>query len=226
MIIAEIGINHGGSMFLAKRLIREAKRNGADIAKFQLYEVDKLFPDRKIIINDKDWYKEVKDTELTYEQGKELFEYCGEMGIEFMASAFDVERVLWLEEWGVLRHKIASPVWKMPDVCNMIEQTNKPVIISVPYGREFTRLDRAKYLYCVPEYPTEIEMVDYKRMQDFDGFSDHTVGIEASCIALAMGVNIIEKHFCLLRNNMNPDMVCSMAPEELRTMVRWQKKFR
>ena len=92
-IVAEIGINWQGDILLAYEMIYTAKTCGADIAKFQLYDVDKLFPDKKIIAQGKNWYEEVKRTQLTREQAFELAEYCRRLGIEFMCSVFDLERL-------------------------------------------------------------------------------------------------------------------------------------
>ena len=102
-IIAEIGQNHNGDMALARQLIRSAKENGADVAKFQLYDARALFPKEG-----NEWFDYNCKTELSHDQIRELADECRRAGIEFMASVFDVERIAWLEEVGVKRHKIAS----------------------------------------------------------------------------------------------------------------------
>ena len=97
-IIAEIGQNHNGDIDLAFELIAEAKRNGADAAKFQIYDAAALFPREN-----NPWYEYNLSTELSKDDTARLAERCSRMGIEFLASVFDAERVDWLEELGVRR---------------------------------------------------------------------------------------------------------------------------
>jgi len=130
-IIAEAGHNHMGYMRHAKLLIEEAKACGADAIKFQFYDVNKI---------KKPWqsrYFELLLSEHTFEEAKELKEYCDKVGIEFMASAFDVERLGWLEELGVKRHKVASRSIYEKDMIEGMEKTGKPIpnIIEVRRGR-------------------------------------------------------------------------------------------
>jgi N,N'-diacetyllegionaminate synthase len=87
LIIAEIGQNHNGDMEIARKLVRAAREEGADIAKFQLYDVDAIFPPSF------EWYQEAKEAQFDKDQVRELADWCQEVGIEFMASVFDTERV-------------------------------------------------------------------------------------------------------------------------------------
>ena len=226
-IIAECGINHKGDMFLAKRMIYSAKQNGANVAKFQIYDVDTLFPDRKIIAQDRNWYEEVKKTQLTKEQVFELDNYCKEVQIEFMASAFDLERLGWLEEVGVKRHKIAYRMNRDKKYLRDVLKTKKTILMSCDFRTLLPFRRNIRRLYCVPKYPTEFSKLKLERVNfplGFKGFSDHTVGIEASMIAMVRGAEIIEKHFCLERDNSNPDMVCSIEPQELKQLVEFARK--
>ena len=237
LIIAEAGISHGGSIELAKEMVRQVKSCGADIFKTQLYDVDTLFPDKKIIAQNKNWYDEVKKTQLTKEQVFELADYCKQLNIEFMASAFDLERLGWLEKIGVKRHKIANRHNKNSIMLNAMRETDKEIIISTYPNDPFVEYEfmcglcasnpRYKFLYCVSNYPTELKdlhlsKIDFRRC--YDGLSDHSTGIEVSMIAMARGATIIEKHFCLKRDNSNPDMVCSIEPNELKTLVQFARK--
>ena len=242
LIIAEIGINWR-NMETAKKLIELAKENGADIAKFQLYDVDKSFSNKKIVAQHKNWYNEVKKTQLTKEQTFQLAEWCKEVDIEFMASASDLERLGWLEEVGVKRHKVGSSMSENKELIEAMLNTDKEVIISIPYGifkfpyYKLPNQGKIKFLYCIPRYPTNLNTLDFtpglfedlkvaEYSKPFDGFSDHTIGIEASMIAMARGAKIIEKHFCLKRDNSNPDMICSIEPGELRQLVNFAKKVK
>ncbi|HIE74341.1 MAG TPA: hypothetical protein EYQ06_08790 [Flavobacteriales bacterium] len=215
-IIAEIGQNFNGDIDVAIQLILEAKKSGADVAKFQLYNAKELFSREG-----NPWYEYNCSTELTYNNVKKLKQVCDDNDIEFMASAFDVERVDWLEDVGVQRHKLASRSIFDQDLINKVLKTNKPTFISLGMWNQegFPEInnENAKYLYCVSKYPTELEDVKLKQV-DFDkyfGFSDHTVGITASCVALSRGARIIEKHFTLDREAFGPDHICSMTPNQL-----------
>lgn len=211
-IVAECGLNHNGDMELAKRMISLAKINGSDLVKFQLYDSDK--------IPSIDWHRKA---ELSFEQAKMLFDYGASVGIEVFFSVFDVERVRWCEEIGVKRYKIAYSQQNNRELINLITEYDAP-LGSLIISTDNTRLwGDVKFLYCVPLYPTPLECINFYKMDDFDGFSDHTIGLDASKIALARGAEIIEKHFTLDKNMEGPDHKLSMTPGELRELVRWQK---
>ena len=125
-IIAEIGQNHNGNMELAKKLIQEAKRAGADVAKFQLYEARALFPKEG-----NEWFDYNCKTELSRTQIGMLAEECDKAGIEFMASVFDIERIQWLEDVGMKRYKIASRSIFETGLINAVAATGKPMIVSL-----------------------------------------------------------------------------------------------
>lgn len=225
-IIAEIGQNHNGDMALAKELIYAAKENGADVAKFQLYDVDSIFqPDFR-------WYAAAKQAELNKEQAFELAATCRLAEIEFMASVFDVERVAWCEEIGMRRYKIASRSVRNQPLLHAVALTGKDIIISLGMwdGRGFPVISsraRVDYLYCVAKYPTAPEDLDFASVdfRRYSGFSDHTIGIDAALIAIARGARIIEKHFTLDRNMPGPDHAGSMEPHELASLCQYAKSF-
>jgi N-acetylneuraminate synthase/N,N'-diacetyllegionaminate synthase len=225
-IIAEIGQNHNGDMGLAKELIYAAKENGADVAKFQLYDVDSIFqPDFR-------WYAAAKQAELNKEQVLELAATCRLAEIEFMASVFDVERVAWCEEIGVRRYKIASRSVRNQPLLRAVALTGKDVIVSLGMweGRGFPVISsraRVDYLYCVAKYPTAPEDLDFASIDfcRYSGFSDHTIGINAALVAIARGARIIEKHFTLDRNMPGPDHAGSMEPHELASLCQYAKSF-
>lgn len=228
MIIAEVGQNFCGDMNLAKRLIVLAKENGADLVKFQLYDHKQLYAN----------HPEVPNVELRYDQAKLLFDYGTEIGIEVFFSVFDVERVKWCEEIGVKRYKVATGFihpasGQNMDLAEALLQTGKEVVISYSRYPDYVNRKPAnwKMLYCVPKYPANLNDLDADfgdffgandNSYDFDGFSDHTIGLDAAKIALARGAQIIEKHFCL-RHDLGIDAAWSMTPEELAELVRWEK---
>ncbi len=219
-IIAEIGQNHNGDMALAKELIHAAKENGADVAKFQLYNAKDLFPKKN-----NEWYDYNLSTELSRENVTVLFEECKAAGIEFMASVFDVERISWLEDLGVDRYKIASRSIHDTPLIRGLVKTGKPLIVSLGMWKEtdFPEISPESsifYLYCVSKYPTPLSdltfsSVDFTR---YHGFSDHTIGITASITAFSRGAGIIEKHFTLDKKMVGPDHSGSMTPDELKAL--------
>jgi sialic acid synthase SpsE len=223
-IIAEIGQNHNGDMQLARRLIIKAKKAGAAVAKFQVYDARALFPK-----SGNEWFDYNCKTELSRTDVEILASECERQGIEFMASVFDAERVAWLEGVGMRRYKIASRSVTDRALIDAVTKTGKPILVSLGMwsGAEFPEIAAAggvKYLYCVSKYPTELSdlhfgEVDFTR---YGGFSDHTVGVGAAMIALSRGAGIIEKHFTLDKLMYGPDHSGSMTPQELASLCAFR----
>jgi len=227
-IIAEIGQNHNGDMSLACELIHAAKENGADVAKFQLYDAKMIFTPKN-----NEWYEYNCKTEIKLQDLQLLVEECNKAKIEFMASVFDVERVAWLEKVGVCRYKIASRSIFDTRLIKTITATGKPIIASLGIWREHklpsmhTDAD-VHFLYCVSKYPTPLKDVRLKQV-DFEnrysGISDHTVGITTGLVAFSRGARILEKHFTLDKKMYGPDHLCSMTPDELGTLNEFRKEI-
>jgi sialic acid synthase SpsE len=225
-IIAEIGVNHNGDMERAGAMICAAKRAGADVAKFQVYDTRATLPlDHPVI---KRWLDLLLETELTKEQVKFLATWCATCGIEFMASVFQPERVEWLEAVNVRRYKIASrSMYDLP-LAQAIAATYKPVIVSYGHddGREpaiFECLspNLITRLSCVAEYPAPYEGLFKPRefwAGKWDGLSDHTPTIWASVMAMGLGARVIEKHVTFDRSLPGPDQAASITFEELRML--------
>lgn len=225
MIIAEIGQNHNGDMEMARELITAAKEADAAVAKFQLFDVEAIFPP------DDKWNTERKKAQLSREQVQELADYCEKTGIEFMASVFDTERVKWCQDIGMKRYKIASLSIYDSQLIDAIADTGKDIIASLGMYREkgFPRIKtsgRVDFLYCVAKYPAYPEDLNFLTVDfnEFSGFSDHTIGIEASLIAMARGARIIEKHFTLDKKLPGPNHIHSVEPDELKQMVEFSRK--
>ena len=225
IIIAEIGINHNGSLQLAHELIRQAKIAGADVAKFQFYDPYKVFgpagshPSAEALA-------QALTVQFGFEEARQLKAWCDEEGIEFMASVFDLERFEWTQSLGVTRHKIASRVVENTELCRRILDTGQDAFVSlgfwdrpaVPFAAA-----NAHYLYCVPKYPCEFSDLHLPASfggSVYEGFSDHTLGIEAALVAVGRGARILEKHFTLNKGLPGPDHVCSCTPEELAELSR------
>ena len=225
LIIAEIGQNHNGDMVMARELITAAKEAGANIAKFQLFDVESIFP------NDDKKNIQRKKAQLSREKVRELADYCKKTDIEFMSSVFDTERVKWCEEVGMKRYKIASRSIYDKDLIRAIADTGRDIIASLGMYREkgLPKIDtrgKVDFLYCVAKYPAKPDDIDFLKVDfnRYSGFSDHTIGIEASMVAMARGARIIEKHFTLDKNLPGPDHAHSMNPAELKQMVEFSRK--
>lgn len=208
----------------AKEMIRVAREIGKGsgvevLSKFQLFSADDDIG--------KPHYPWTRDHALTFEQAKELFEYGKSIGQEVFFSVFKAEYVDWCEQIGVKRYKLASRIWEInKELLTAVILTGKPLIVSAPY--ETTTKRHTPVLYCPPGYPqTALRLADYsKKYQDgwtFQGFSDHTLTLDAAKIALARGASIVEKHFVLAHSPDYPDNDWSMTPDDLRELVRWAK---
>lgn len=222
-VIAELGHNHGGNMRLAKLMIEEAKKCKADVAKFQMYDTDKI---------KKPWqsrYAELKFSEFTFEEFKELKEHCDKVGIEFAASAFDVEKVGWCEKLGVKFHKLASRSIRDKELIKAMEATGKPIIASLGDWEEEAMpwIENCQYLYCVAEYPATIDRKKFPQQfnEPVVGFSDHTLGMEWAKEAVRRGATIIEKHFTLDKRLPGHDQEGSCDPTELKDFIQWTRQY-
>ena len=221
-IISECGHNHNGSIRLAKEMIRESKECGASAVKFQLYDTNVI---------KRPWqsrYSELLWSEITKEELVELKKYADMVGIEFFASAFDVERVGWLENIGVLRHKLASRSIYDQELINAMEVTGKPIIASLGYwkGKEFPQIKNAQFLYCISDYPAHITNDIFpKDFTKYAGFSDHTIGMDWAKEAVRRGAQIIEKHFTLDKHLPGIDQWGSADPQDLKDFIKWVKNY-
>ena len=223
-IIAEIGQNYNGDMGLAKDLICAAKDSGADVAKFQLFDGAKLFPKEN-----NEWYEYNCKNTLSRNDLFKLNEICIEYKIEFMASVFDVERVDWLEEINVKEYKIASRSINDKFLISRLMNTKKSIIASLGmWSKDYFPIELEKYgasfLYCVSNYPTKINELNFSKVNfnSYAGFSDHTIGINAALVAMSRGAKIIEKHFTLNKKMYGPDHSCSMTPDELQEINKFR----
>ena len=225
-IIVDLCNQHHGSLLELKRMALNAFSSGADTVKVQLMDSEKFFGNTN---------KKYRD--ISFEEAKEFKAFCDLIGVEFMASVFDEERLEWLQELGVKRHKIASKIAKNnPKLCEKILAENKETFISTgmlkknefPYGFE----DNIKYLFCVSKYPTQLFDKDLKGMPKkmggpnssktryYYGYSDHTIGIAAPLKAYINGAQVLEKHFS---NNPNAQSkyegahLCSFDEKSLKT---------
>ncbi len=245
LIIAEAGVNHNGDIELAKRMVLEAKKCGADIIKFQTAKAELLvsknsekaeYQKKTTGINETQ-YEMIKRLVLPFQDFVELKNYCDEIGITFLSTPFDLESIDFLD-------RLEMPFWKIPsgEITNLpylirVAKTRKPIVMStgmctigeIEVAINVLRENGGKditLLHCTTEYPAPFVDVNLKAInvlkEKFDvpvGYSDHTTGIEVSIAAVAMGATIIEKHFTLDRTMEGPDHKASLEPSELKDMV-------
>lgn len=193
-IVAEVGQNFVGDICIAQKLIAEAHANGACAVKFQLFDTDALYQE-----GTKN-YELAKESELSFVQAEELFLFGHKVGIEVFFSVFDSLRVGWCEKIGVKRYKIAKRSNQDVPIINACVDTNKPTIISYSQMPPNYRNYGVQALYCVGKYPTARQDLHFNQVnfyEEFQGYSDHSIGIEACKVAISRGATLIEKHFCL-----------------------------
>jgi len=248
LIIAEAGVNHNGDIKLAKKLIYAAANAGADFVKFQTFKASTLvsksavkasYQRKNTGSNDNSQYKMLKKLELDSSIHYELNDYSREKGIQFLSSGFDEESIDLLDQLGMKFFKIPSGEITNKPYLQHIAKKAKPVIMStgmshmveikaalgVLLENGLTK-EQITVLHCNTEYPTPMEDVNLRAMLTIKnelgvkvGYSDHTLGIEIPIAAVALGANVIEKHFTLDRNLPGPDHRASLEPEELKAMV-------
>lgn len=247
LIIAEAGVNHNGSIELAYKLIDAAKEAGADAVKFQSFKADntvskiadKAEYQKQTTSSDESQYDMIKKLELSIEDHHKLYDYCLEKGIMFLSSPFDLDSIDLLIELGLETIKIPSGEITNLPYLRKIAKYNKNLILSTGMSdigeiedaldilnENGTNKEKVTILHCNTEYPTPYEDVNLLAMQTikktFDvrvGYSDHTKGIEVPIAAVALGAEVIEKHFTLDRNMDGPDHKASLEPEEFKEMV-------
>lgn len=248
MIIAEAGVNHNGSMELAKKLIDAAVGAGVDVVKFQTFKADKLvsksavkatYQKANMKVGDDNQYNMLKKLELDEAMHLELIAYCNKQGIAFLSTGFDEDSIDMLDRLGMPFYKIPSGEITNKPYLQHIAKKGKPVVMSTGMAdlKEIKdaldvmteagmELSDITVLHCNTEYPTPMEDVNLRAMHNIRdtfgvkvGYSDHTKGIEVPIAAVALGAEIIEKHFTLDRNMEGPDHKASLEPKELKSMV-------
>ena len=248
LIIAEAGVNHNGSIKAARKMIDIAAEAGADYVKFQTFKAETLLTQnadkaeyqKNATDNNESQFDMLKKLELDREAHEELIKYCKSRDVRFLSTAFDRKSIDMLS-------KLNIPIYKIPsgEITNLpylrhIGSMGKPIIMSTGMStldevcdalnilmEAGAKKDKVTILHCNTEYPTPMEDVNLKAMLTIKdelgvniGYSDHTLGIEVSIAAVAMGATVIEKHFTLDRTLPGPDQAASLEPHELKVMVK------
>lgn len=248
LIIAEAGVNHNGDMRLARQLIDIAADAGVDIVKFQTFSADRLVSinaeKAKYQIDstgaEESQYEMIKRLELTPDMHNALIAHCKLKGVQFFSTAFDSRSVDLLLDLGINFFKIPSGEITNLPYLRHIGAYGKEVILSTGMSTldeveaalkvlesAGTSRDSITVLHCNTEYPTPMSDVNLNAMMTIRdklgvkvGYSDHTLGIEVSVAAVALGATVIEKHFTLDRFLPGPDHKASLEPRELKNMVK------
>lgn len=245
-IIAEAGVNHNGSLELAKKLCDAAKYAGVDAVKFQTWKTEKIctqevelasYQETNISEKEQSQFEMLKALELSYNQFAELQAYCNSIGVEFLSTPDEEDSLAFLMSLNLPFVKVGSGEITNIPYLRKIASYGKPVILSTgmsTLAQVATAYDTllavgapvVQLLHCTTNYPCPKDEVNLRAMQTLKeafkctvGYSDHTMGIEIPVAAVAMGAEVIEKHFTLDRTMDGPDHKASLEPDELKAMV-------
>lgn len=247
LIIAEAGVNHNGDINMAKKLIDVAAEAGADLVKFQTFNADRLVTEsaskaeyQKLSGDGNESQRTMlRNLELTEAMHHELIAHCALRGIGFFSTGFDIESIDMLVSFGQELFKIPSgEITNLPHLRH-IGKLGKEVILSTGMSsmdeiesaikaleESGTPRVRITVLHCTTAYPAPMPDINLHAMQSIRtkfgvnvGYSDHTLGIEISLAAVALGATVIEKHFTLDRTLPGPDHKASLEPRELKSMI-------
>ena len=245
-IIAEIGVNHNGDMNLAKELIVSAIECGANAVKFQTFKAERLVSrgtpkvdyQKRNSSSDETHFDMIKKLELSHDDHFMLKDFTEQRGIDFISTPYDVESAKFLNESLDLKiFKVASADLVDLPLHKYIASSRKPVLVSVGMASlaeiddtikiyEDNNVENVTLLHCVSNYPCHHKSLNLSVIpalnQAFNypvGFSDHSIGFEASICSVSLGVKVIEKHFTLDKNIQGPDHLASSTPREFRELV-------
>jgi sialic acid synthase SpsE len=237
-IIAEIGVNHDGKLALAKKMIKAAKKSGADAVKFQSFRTEEFMANKQII------YKYDKSKEKMYSMFQRLefknhwynilSKYCKQIKIDFITSIADSEslknylkinpKFIKLSSEDLINYPLLKTLSKLKKT--IIVSTGMADEIEIKIALNILKKNKIIILHCVSLYPTSLKNINLNRIISLKkfgfpvGFSDHTVGIKASIYAVLLGAKIIEKHFTINKNLKGPDHKISSDPKELSLLVK------
>lgn len=246
-IIAEAGVNHNGSVELAKKLIDVASKAGADAVKFQTFKAvnlvsrfaDKADYQKETTNSEESQFDMIKKLELDYDVHQLLIDYSISKGIDFLSTPFDLESIDLLVSLGLKIFKIPSGEITNLPYLEKLGQLKREIVLSTGMSNladienaisvltsNGTDRSNITVLHANTEYPTPFKDVNLKAMVTIGsafnvqyGYSDHTLGIEVPIAAVALGAKVIEKHFTLDKTMEGPDHKASLEPAELKQMV-------
>ena len=249
VLIAEAGVNHNGSLKIAEKLIKEAKKNGADIIKFQTYKAEKLVVKKSPRFWN--WSGEIKKKGTQYDsyskldgfnrkEYRQLIKLCKKYKIEFMSTPFDEDAVDMLYNLGVKGYKVASCDINNYPLLKKIAKKQLPILLStgasdiseIQQAVNFIRKNgnnKICIMHCTLCYPTKPKdsnlsaIIELKKKfpNNLIGFSDHTLGINISSSSILFGVRALEKHFTINKKlKKSADHWLSINPKELKKLKK------
>jgi N-acetylneuraminate synthase len=244
-IIAEAGVNHNGSIHLAKQLIDVAKKCDADAVKFQTFRADLLAVrhahkapyQERTTASTESQFEMLERLQLDEAAHRELIDHCRLVGIQFLSSPFDAQSADLLDSLHVPLFKVPSGEITNLPFLEHLARKHRPMILSTGMSTlgeveeavnaiQAAGVTQLTLLHCVTEYPAPYPDVNLRAMNTLRsafnlpvGYSDHTPGIEIAIAAVALGAAVIEKHFTLDRSLPGPDHAASLEPIELQQMV-------
>lgn len=245
-VIAEAGVNHNGSLVLAKELIKSAKEAGADAIKFQNFKASRvisIFAEKahyqKLSSNDvESQLSMLSKLELKDKHFDILMGYSKDIGILFMSTPKDIESINILKDIDVQKYKVGSTEINNYEYLKCLSETNKPIILSTGMST-LGEVEKAikvikengnssiSLLHCVSQYPcpaSQVNLLSMVTMRDAFklpvGYSDHTIGKDVILAAVALGAEIIEKHFTIDKKLIGPDHKVSMDHDEMADMIK------
>lgn len=244
-IIAEAGVNHNGQVNLAYKLCDAAKAAGADAVKFQTWKTEKIVTksaakaayQKENTGSAQSQFEMLKALELSYTEFVQIRDYCDKIDIQFLSTPDTEEDMDFLLGLGIPVLKIGSGEVTNIPFLRAIGKRHQKVILSTGMSmlsdveKAYNTLmesgsKEVALLHCTTNYPCPYNEVNLQAMQTMKaafkcqvGYSDHTMGIEVPIAAVAMGAEIIEKHFTLDRTMEGPDHLASLEPQELKQMV-------
>jgi len=241
LIIAEIGINHGGSLDVAKSMVDLIVHSGCECVKHQTHIIeDEMTEEAKAIFPpnaNKSIWDVMKECSLKLDEEQELKEYAENLGLIWISTPFSRMAADFLDEIDVPAFKIGSGEADNLPLINHIAQKGKPIIMStgmqsiksLKNSVDILEKSGVEYalLECTNLYPSPPEIVSLQGIQELKeafpkalvGFSDHSIGPHIALASVALGACIIERHFTDTRYRSGPDITCSMDPAELRLLV-------
>ncbi|MBF0460801.1 MAG: N-acetylneuraminate synthase family protein [Magnetococcales bacterium] len=245
-VIAEVGLNHNGSLAMAKQLVDQAKETGCDAVKFQTFQANSRISGKvkssryaeQIIGLEETLFDMFARLSMPFAEQKELIQYARQCGIEVFSTPFDFASVDFLESLGVTLYKIASMDLVNLPLIRYVAKTGKPLIISTGMST-LGQIEEAVetvaeagnphliLLHCNSSYPSAPGEMNLRVIQTLKqafqipvGLSDHTFGLFTAHTAIVLGANVIERHFTLDRMLEGPDHILSSEPWEMRELVK------
>ena len=240
-IIAEIGINHNGSLEIAKKLIDSAASSGCDAVKFQKRTPHLCVPaQQQGVMKRTPWgtmtYLEYRDrVEFNEDEYREIDRYCKEKDIMWFASCWDEPSVDFLEQFSPVCHKVCSAALTNDNLLRRLNSTGRPIILStgmstmkeIRHAVSMLDQDRLLIAHCTSSYacqPEELNLNMIKTLwREFNcpiGYSGHELGLVTTCAAVAIGASFVERHITLDRSMWGNDQKASLEPEDLQTLIQ------